>query len=542
MQAMARRSGVIPYKWIVASVVVFGIFMSVLDSTIVNIAIPSLQNAFGASLNDVQWVLTGYTLAQGVATPLTGYLVDLMGTKRLYLFALTIFTCFSAMCSLAWSLPALIFFRLLQGAGGAFLGPISITLLYSEFPPQERGMAMGALGIPILVAPALGPTLGGYLVTYASWQFIFWINVPIGCVAFLLAATLLHEIPREGHAHLDIPGLLFSAAGLGAILYAFSDASTDGWSSQKVLTFLIGGLIALSIFVVVELDRIHRGKQPLLDLRNFGDRAFTSSSIASMFVVFILFGGLLLLPLYLQTLRGLSAFQAGLFLLPQALTSMVVVLVGGRLSDKFGTKAVVIPGLLILIIPLWGLMNLTQYSPYGWFQLLLIMRGGEIGLVMQPLMRSALVTIPRKQLAQASSLLTVNRFISASFITAIIGTLVQTQQKIHYTHLAEQVVPGTPKGQLLSIIQTHFLAMGMNIYKAQQAAILEMIQIVQHQAYALALQDGYRITFLLVIPAIVAVLFIPSQRIIKTKTMVPGQPDGQVGDETSEEAMAAMVG
>jgi EmrB/QacA subfamily drug resistance transporter len=540
MQAQAtRHTGGIPYKWVVASVVVFGIFMSVLDSTIVNIAIPSLQNAFGANLNDVQWVLTGYTLAQGVATPLTGYLVDLMGTKRLYLVALVIFTSFSAMCSLSWSLSALIFFRLLQGAGGAFLGPISITLLYSEFPPQERGMAMGALGIPILVAPALGPTLGGYLVTYASWQLIFWINVPIGIVAFILAATLLREIDQRGHAQLDIPGLLLSALGLGSILYAFSDASTDGWGSQKVLTFLIGGLIALCIFVIVELYRIHRGKQPLLDLSAFGDQAFTSSNIASSFVTFILFGGLLLLPLYLQTLRGLSAFQAGLFLLPQALVSMVVVLVGGRLSDKFGTKAVVIPGLLILIIPLWGLMNLTPYSPYGWFQILLILRGGEIGLVMQPLMRSALITIPKRQLAQASSLLTVNRFISASLITAIIGTLVQTQQQVHYTHLAEQVVPGTPMGQLVSMIQAHFIAQGMNLFKAQQAAVLEMIQIVQHQAYALALQDGYRLTFFLVIPAIIAVLFIPSWRATNAKEQ--GTEGESAEEATPEEAMAAIV-
>jgi len=294
--------------------------------------------------------------------------------------------------------------------------------------------------------------------------------------------------------------------------------------------------------VIVELDRIYRGKQPLLDLTAFRDRAFTSSNIASSFVTFILFGGLLLLPLYLQNLRGLSAFQAGLFLLPQAMASMVVVLVGGRLSDKFGTKAVVIPGLLILIIPLWGLMNLTPYSPYGWFQLLLIMRGGEIGLVMQPLMRSALVTIPKKQLPQASSLLTVNRFISASLITAIIGTLVQTQQKVHYTRLAEQVVPGTPMGQLISIMQAHFQALGMSLARAQQASVLAMIQLVQQQAYGLALQDGYRVTFFLVIPAIVAVLFIPAQRIVKTKAATEGKQGEEAKEESPEEAMTAMVG
>ena len=180
-----KSSTGLPYKWIVAFTVVFGIFMTILDSTIVNIAIPHLQAAFGVSLNAVQWVLTGYTLAQGVATPLTAYLADRLGTKRLYLLALTIFTLSSALCGLAWGLPALIFFRVLQAAGGAFMGPISITLLYSEFPPEERGMAMGVLGIPILVAPALGPTLGGYLITYAE-----------------LATDLLHQCAYWHGCHL----------------------------------------------------------------------------------------------------------------------------------------------------------------------------------------------------------------------------------------------------------------------------------------------------------------------------------------------------
>jgi EmrB/QacA subfamily drug resistance transporter len=524
------------YKWVVAFTVVFGIFMTILDSTIVNIAIPHLQNAFGVSLNAVQWVLTGYTLAQGIATPLTAYLADRLGTKRLYLFALTVFTLSSALCGLAWSLPALIFFRILQAGGGAFLGPISITLLYSEFPPEERGMAMGVLGIPILVAPALGPTLGGYLITYAGWQLIFYINVPIGIVGIILASRFLREIQQEGHARLDWAGFLLAGIGLGSVSYAFSDAATDGWGSSTVLIFLGGGLIALCYFVAVELDMSSRGGQPLLNLRLFADRAFTPSVIASVLVTFILFGGLFLLPLYLQILRGLSAYQAGLFLLPQALTSMVVVVVGGRLVDKFGTRAVVVPGLLFLAFPLWGLLNLTTTTPYGWFQFLLILRGGEIGLVFQPLMRAALVTIPRRQLSQASSLITVIRFIAGSLIVAILGTFVQTQQQVHYTHLAEQVVPGSPMGQLISIIQAHMQARGMDLVTAKQAAILQVIQLVQQQAYDLALQDGYRLLFVLIIPAVVAVLFIKAPRMSRAKAT-----KGKSGaKETQEEAFAFL--
>jgi DHA2 family multidrug resistance protein len=304
---------------------------------------------------------------------------------------------------------------------------------------------------------------------------------------------------------------------VAAVLYAFTQAATDGWGSSTVLGFLGGGVTALCLFVIVELETIHRGKQPLLDLRAFADRAFTSSVIALVFVTFILFGGLFLLPLYLQILRGLSPFQAGLFLLPQALASMVVMVTGGRLTDKFGTQPIVVPGLVFLVVPLWGLSHLTSTTPYGWFQVLLIMRGVEFGLVAQPLMRAALVSIPQAQLSQASSLITVIRFIAGAMITPILGTIVQTQQQVHYVHLAERVVPGSPLGQFIALIQARLVARGMDLVSAQHTAMLGVIRLVGQQAYALALQDGYRLTFWLLIPAILAVLLIPYQRMSRTK-------------------------
>jgi EmrB/QacA subfamily drug resistance transporter len=516
MQASAdmTRSGTgLSYKWIVAFTVVFGIFMSILDSTVANIAIPRLQTAFGASLADVQWVLSGYTLALGVATPLTGYLAERLGTKRLYVTSLAVFTICSALCGLAWSLPVLIFFRILQAVGGAFLFPISITLLYSEFPPHERGMAMGVLGVPILFAPALGPTLGGYLITYASWQLIFYINVPIGIVGIIMAVIFLRELPHEGNPHFDGWGFLLSGIGLGSILYGFSNVSQDGWGSPAVLGFLVGGSIALCFFVILELSIIKREEQPLLDLRFFGDSSFTPNLVANVFVTFILYVGLLLLPLYLQVLRGLSPYEAGLFLLPQALCSMVVVVVGGRLVDKIGTKPVVLPGLLFMILPLWGLLNVTPTTSYSWFQLLLVLRGGEIGLVAQPLMRAALVNVPPRRLSQASSLLTVVRFIAGSLVTAILGSLVQGQAQAHYVHLAEQVTLGTPAGQFLLNLQAQLQARGMDALNASQVAIAEVVELVQRQAYSLALQDGYRFTFFMLIPAILAVLFVRAPRV-----------------------------
>src|SRR6266700_4599498 len=214
------------YKWVVAMVVVIAVFMSILDQTIVNIAIPRLQIAFGADIHSVQWVLTAYILTLGVVTPTSAFFSDRLGIKRFYLISLVLFTVGSALCGLAWSLPALIFFRILQGIGGAALFPLSITMLFREFPPQERGAAMGVFGIPALLAPALGPTLGGYLVTYAGWQLIFYINVPIGIVAFILASILLRETRIETEQVFDFLGFFFAALGLAALLYGLSDAST----------------------------------------------------------------------------------------------------------------------------------------------------------------------------------------------------------------------------------------------------------------------------------------------------------------------------
>src|SRR5438067_4929424 len=230
-----RSSRGLQYKWIVASVVILGVFMSILDQTIVNIAIPRLQTAFGADIHSVQWVLTAYILTQGVVTPTAAYFSDTFGIKRFYIFCLAAFTICSALCGLAWSLPVLILFRVLQGAGGAALFPMSITLLFREFPPHERGVAMGFFGVPALLAPALGPTLGGYIVTYAGWPLIFYINVPVGIVAIALTFIFLRDAAPVRGLRFDFVGFFFAALGLATSLYALSDASTNGWTSTTVL-------------------------------------------------------------------------------------------------------------------------------------------------------------------------------------------------------------------------------------------------------------------------------------------------------------------
>jgi EmrB/QacA subfamily drug resistance transporter len=285
----------------------------------------------------------------------------------------------SALCGLAWSLPTLIIFRVIQAIGGATLFPLAVSLLFYEFPPQQRGLATGVLSISALMAPAIGPTLGGYIVTYASWNLIFFINVPVGVVALIMALLLLHERPFEGRAHFDLLGFVFVATGLAAVLYALSSASISGWSSPSVLVTLIGGCCLLALFAVIELRISSHNRQPLIELHLFANGPFLFSNIANALISFSFFGSLILLPIYMQELRGLTALQAGLFTLPLAFASVLGALIGGRAVDRFG------PHVVLIGISTWQLALVTLTTPYPWLLLVFAVRGLGLGCLIQQL-------------------------------------------------------------------------------------------------------------------------------------------------------------
>src|SRR5205823_6494494 len=326
------------------------------------------------------------------------------------------------------------------------------------------------------------------------WQLIFYINVPIGILAIFLSIFLLREYRPEGQRSFDFVGFIFVALGLSTVLYALSSASTDGWGSGTVVGFLTIGLLSLAIFVAVELMLARRGRQPLLDLRLFANGPFRAGMIANTFVIFSLFGGLFLFPLYLQNIRGLSAFQSGLILLPQALAAMVSTIIGGRLVDRIGVRAVMIPGLLILALATWQLTYISIYSSYGWLQLMFVLRGIALGLTVQPLTVAMMSEISPRQLAQASSLSTVNRAVASSFGIAILATIVQTQTQIHFGHLAEQVTINSPLGELVPRIQALLVARGASTAAAYTAALQLIARFVQREAFVLGIQDALRLT------------------------------------------------
>ncbi len=538
VNAQVARQG-LSYKWLVAIVVILGAFMSVLDQTVVNIAIPRLQNAFGADIHSVQWVVTAYLLTQGAMTPTAPYLANNVGIKRSFILSLIAFTLGSLLCGLSWSLPMLILFRVVQGLGGAVLLPLSFTMLFREFAPGERGLALGTLGIPTLLAPALGPILGGYIVTFSSWQLIFFINIPIGIVAVILATLFLREARAPERSRFDLPGFITAAYGLAALLYAFSETTTAGWGSVKVLGFLFSGALSLIAFIAIEITTAHRGGQPLLDLRLFANRSFAAGNIALVFVIFGLFGSFFLIPIYLQVLRGQSAFQAGLILLPQALAAMVSVVVGGRLVDRIGVKVVVIPGLLLLAFATWQLTFITLNSPFWWLQLLLVLLGLSLGLTGQPLVVAALADVSEaQQVADASTITTVTRSVAASMGVALLATYVQTQTKVHFTHLAEQVTASSPLGQLLPRLQGLFLLHGADAQSARSAALQLIARLLQRQSYLLALQDAFFVVIALIALAIIATLFVKEKR--RSAPSSEESPASDAGESAPKEP--ALVG
>ncbi len=348
------------YKWQVLAVVVVGSFMAALSTTMINLAITDLQNVFGTALSTMQWVVTGYLLSLAVAIPGVGWLANRVGIKRVYLTALAVFVTASFVCAFAPSIGALIAVRMLQGLGGAALQPLGQALLFQAWPEDRRGTATAFYGLPVLVAPAIGPTIGGYIVQYLDWRVIFLVNVPVGLFGLALGLRLLRERRTAVVTPFDLPGFLLSAPGLALLLYGLSDAATDGWGGGRVQATLALGLLLLIAFGV----RALRARYLLLDLRLYTRRVFLSASLVSWVTYIALIGGSFLLPVYLQQLRGLTPLDAGL-LLPQGLALAVALPVAGRLYDRIGPRPVVVTGLVLVCAATYELGRLDTLTPYG---------------------------------------------------------------------------------------------------------------------------------------------------------------------------------
>lgn len=434
--APSQPEGRLAYKWKVLITISFGVFMIILDSTVINVAFRTLQREYGATLTDAQWVLSVYTLALGITTPMSGFLADRFGIKKIYLLGLGVFTLASALCGVAPSLVLLVAARLLQGIGGGMAQPLGPAMLYRAFPPREQGTALGIFGITLVVAPGLGPILGGLLVDANLWRLIFFINVPIGIAAVLLGSRFLREEGQRRKTSLDPLGLVFTTIGFGALLLGATNAESAGWTAPSTLMAFGIGIVGLIIFAFVEL-RV--SKDPLLNLRLFKNKVYLNASLVGYVTVLALFGAEFLMPLYLQVLRGFTALETGLTLLALALASGITTPLAGRVYDKIGPRAIVVTGFALLAVNTWQLTQLQADTPINTILLLLALRGLALGLTVQSTFTTALGSVPLPMLPRGSSLSNSTRFVVTAVAVAALATILSSALSPQVAEMQEKM-------------------------------------------------------------------------------------------------------
>jgi EmrB/QacA subfamily drug resistance transporter len=382
----------------VASVVVLGAIMSILDTTIVNIAINHLSADFDAPLKTVQWVATGYLLALATVIPLTGWAADRFGTKRLYIVSLTLFLGGSALSGMAWSVESLIAFRVLQGLGGGMIMPAGMTILTHAAGPERIGRVMSVVGAPMLLGPILGPVLGGWLVDDVSWRWIFYVNLPIGALALLLAFRILPRDEAQPTHRLDALGLL--SPGLALLVYGLSEtASHGGLDSARAVGPTLAGVLLLGAFARHALRVAH----PLIDLRLFSRRTPAAAALTMTLLAAAFFGAMLLVPLYYQVARGQSALDAGLLMIPQGIGAALMMPIGGRMVDRTGPLRVVLPGMLAMVAGMTVFARVGAATPLWVLAGASFVTGLGIGSAMMPTMAAAYQTLARPQIARATT-------------------------------------------------------------------------------------------------------------------------------------------
>jgi EmrB/QacA subfamily drug resistance transporter len=415
------------YKWFVAGLYVLALFMNLLDLTITNVALPQLARKFGVSPATISWVATSYLLSVAVCIPLSGWVGDRFGAKRAFLVALLIFTAGSLLCGLSPALGFLIAARVLQGVGSGLLIPVGAAMTLRAFPLSERARVSAIITVPAVVAPALGPVVGGYLTQYQSWQWIFFINVPLGVAGLVLGTLYLRDYAVAGTGRLDLAGFALGALGLAASIYALSQSGVYGVGDARVVISGLIGALALVGFVLVELAIAH----PLIDLRLFRDALFSVGALVLFCVQASFFGVVFLLPQLLQAQRGLKPLESGLATFPTALGIMLAAPFVGRLYKRVGPRRLVLAGALLAAITAFALRFITLHTDLWFLRALMLPFGAAFGLVFIPLQAASFARVSAERMGQATAAYNAIRQVATSFGVALLATVLSNQLTAH---------------------------------------------------------------------------------------------------------------
>src|SRR5271157_2314186 len=488
--------------WIApVTVALIGAFMSILDSSIVNVAIPTIMNVFNVGTSDVQWVSTIYMLALGVVVPFSGWLGDRIGFKRLYIFAMGAFVVGSMFCSLSWDLNSLVVARVIQAVGGGMIMPTTMAMIFRMVPKTQVGSAMGILGIALMVAPAIGPTLGGYLVEYVDWRWIFTINLPVGVIGILLAFFVLPEFQSKHPGKLDIAGGLTSAGGLFCLLLALTKGADWGWGAEPTVLLFVGSFFFFVLFIYLELT----SENPLLDLRVFKYRSFMMANFMVIVTNIVMFSGLFFLPLFLQSFRGLGAMETGLLMMPGALVSGLMMPVVGRLFDKIGPRPLAIAGILMLIFVSWLFHYLNLATATMTIILWTMLRGFVMPLANMPAQTAALVEIPTQLVGRASALTNIIGRVAGSFGIAVLTSVLTTRQVLHGQWLAWTVNPANPAAMGALAHAGSLMGGGAN---GRGMALAFLQGMAAKTGFVNAIDDVFLITAFVTVVAVIPAFFL----------------------------------
>ncbi|HCV8084673.1 TPA: DHA2 family efflux MFS transporter permease subunit [Staphylococcus aureus] len=485
----------------ILAALLFGMFIAILNQTLLNVALPKINTEFNISASTGQWLMTGFMLVNGILIPITAYLFNKYSYRKLFLVALVLFTIGSLICAISMNFPIMMVGRVLQAIGAGVLMPLGSIVIITIYPPEKRGAAMGTMGIAMILAPAIGPTLSGYIVQNYHWNVMFYGMFIIGIIAILVGFVWFKLYQYTTNPKADIPGIIFSTIGFGALLYGFSEAGNKGWSSVEIETMFAIGIIFIILFVIREL----RMKSPMLNLEVLKFPTFTLTTIINMVVMLSLYGGMILLPIYLQNLRGFSALDSGLLLLPGSLIMGLLGPFAGKLLDTIGLKPLAIFGIAVMTYATWELTKLNMDTPYMTIMGIYVLRSFGMAFIMMPMVTAAINALPGRLASHGNAFLNTMRQLAGSIGTAILVTVMTTQTTQHLSAFGEELDKTNP------VVQDHMRELASQ-YGGQEGAMKVLLQFVNKLATVEGINDAFIVATIFSIIALILCLFLQSNK------------------------------
>jgi DHA2 family multidrug resistance protein len=501
------------YKWFLLANIMIGTFMAVLDATIVNVGLPKIMASFGVGIDKIEWVITAYMLAMAVMLPTSGWLADKFGYKRMYFMGLLFFTLGSMLCGMSNDENTLILSRIIQGLGAGTIQPLGMAIITREFPPHQRGVALGFWAIAAAASVSFGPLIGGYLVYNFNWQLIFDVNIPVGIAAMVFTVIIQKEFINPRSGKFDLIGFISVVIFLPLMLYALSEGTavtnSEGWKAPYILAcFAISGMF-LAIFITRELTI----DNPLIDLRLLGNYNFGMANIVLIIFSIGMFGSTFLLPLYLQNSMGYTALQAGSVFLPVGIIQGFMSPVAGKISDKFSPKIPIIIGVVLLGISFAINSKLSWLTEHSFIMTSLYIRGFAMGIIFSPLSSMSLLTISREKMAQASGITNTIRQMGGSLGVAMFTTILNSRINFHSQMYGSAIQSGSQEFKNVAKDLTYFAQqhMGSNMAQAIQQSKYMLLSHVTKEAYIQGIDDDFWLAALITLVGLIPVLIMRSK-------------------------------